>query len=160
MRNLKENINIHLNSFSWLARLTAEKMRKLKIRGSIIQLGSIYGIVGQDLNIYKKVKNIRENMIYPIIKGGISSLTKQMASYYGQYNIRVNTICPGGIFGHVKGAKKKQSLAFIKNYKNKVPLKRLGNANEVASTALFLSSDSSSYITGIDLMVDGGWTAV
>ena len=57
-------------------------------------MGSIYGIVGQDQNVYKGVKNIRENMIYSIIKGEISSLTKQMASYYGQYNIRVNTICP------------------------------------------------------------------
>ena len=160
LKNLKENINVHLNSFSWLARLTAEKMRKSKIKGSIIQLGSIYGTVGQDLNIYKGVKNMRENMIYSIIKGGISSLTKQMASYYGQYNIRINTICPGGILGHFKGTKKKQSSVFIKNYKKKVPLKRLGNASEIASTALFLSSDSSSYITGVNLMVDGGWTAI
>ena len=160
LKTLRENIDMHLNSFSWLARLTAEKMRKLKIKGRIIQLGSIYGIVGQDQNVYKGVKNIRENMIYSIIKGGISSLTRQMASYYGQYNIRVNTICPGGIHGHVKGSKKKQSFIFLKNYENKVPLKRLGNPNEIASAALFLSSDSSSYITGIDLIVDGGWTAV
>lgn len=160
LKNLKENINIHLNSFSWLARLTAEKMKKSRKRGSIIQLGSIYGTVGQDLNIYKGVNNMRENMIYSIIKGGISSLTKQMASYYGQYNIRVNTISPGGILGHSKATTKKQSSTFIKNYKNKVPLKRLGNSTEIASTALFLSSDSSSYITGINLMVDGGWTAI
>ena len=83
-----------------------------------------------------------------------------MASYYGQYNIRVNTISPGGILGHSKATTKKQSSTFIKNYKNKVPLKRLGNSTEIASTALFLSSDSSSYITGINLMVDGGWTAI
>ena len=125
----------------------------------VILLGSIYGLLGQDKSIYKGTK-IRENMSYSIIKGGISGLTKQMASYYGQYNIRINTISPGGILGHSKTTKKKQSSTFIKNYKNKVPLKRLGNATEIASTALFLSSDSSSYITGVDLMVDGGWTAI
>jgi len=160
LKNLRENINFHLNSFSWLARLTAEKMKSSKVKGSILQFGSMYGVVGQDLNVYKGVKSMRENMIYPIIKGGIIALTKQMASYYGQYNIRVNTISPGGILGHVKRTKKKQSNTFVKNFKNKVPLKRLGNSTEIASAALFLSSNSASYITGINLVVDGGWTAI
>ena len=83
-----------------------------------------------------------------------------MASYYGKYNIRVNTLCPGGISGHVAGKNTKQDKNFIKNYSNKVPLKRLGKANEVALAALFLASEASSYITGTTLIVDGGITAI
>ena len=83
-----------------------------------------------------------------------------MASYYGKNNIRVNTVCPGGIVGPVADLSSKQSKQFVKNYSNQVPLKRLGNSEEVASTILFLSSSASSYITGTTIMVDGGWTAI
>jgi len=151
--SFRENIDIHLNSYAWLARLTAEAMVENSKNGSIIQLGSIYGILGQDLSIYEGT-DMQENMSYAIIKGGISNLTRQMASYYGQYGIRINTLCPGGI------SDSKQNPIFIDRYKKKVPLGRLGNASEVASTALFLASDASSYITGATIMVDGGWTAI
>ena len=158
-KTLDENILIHLNSYSWLAKLTAEKMSKNKINGSIIQFGSIYGTLGQDLSVYKNTK-MQENMIYSIIKGGITNLTKQMASYYGKNGIRINTISPGGLIGHVKGKNKKQNPNFIKNYSNKVPLGRLGNSEEVAYCAIFLASDASSYVTGFNLIVDGGWSAI
>ena len=69
-------------------------MLKTKVQGSIINFGSIYGVVGQNLNIYKKT-NMRENITYSMVKGGIINLTKQMASYYGRYNIRINCISPG-----------------------------------------------------------------
>ena len=72
-------------------------MKNKKIKGNIIQFSSIYGIVGQDLDLYKGTK-MRENISYSVIKGGILSLTRSMASYYGPYGIRVNTICPGGIY--------------------------------------------------------------
>ncbi len=156
---LDENIMIHLNSYSWLAKLVAEKMITNKIKGSIIQFSSIYGILGQDLSVYKKTK-IKENMIYSIIKGGIANLTRQMSSYYGKHGIRVNTISPGGVLGHIKNSNYKQEPTFIKNYSNKVPLGRLGDAKEIAYCVIFLASDASSYITGINLMVDGGWSAI
>ena len=130
LKNFKKNIDIHLNSYAWLARVTAEAMFKSRIKGSIIQFGSIYGSVGQDLSIYKGVKNMKENMTYSVIKGGVINLSKQMASYYGQYGIRVNSISPGAVEGHVKSTGKKQDKTFIKNYKNKVPLKRLAKAKE------------------------------
>ena len=103
---------------------------------------------------------MKENLTYSLIKGGIINFTRQMASYYGKNNIRVNTVCPGGIAGHVADLSSKQSKQFVKNYSNQVPLKRLGNSEEVASTILFLSSSASSYITGTTIMVDGGWTAI
>ena len=97
---------------------------------------------------------MRENFTYSLIKGAIINLTKQMASYYGKHNIRVNCISPGGV------SDIGQSRKFIKNYSNKVPMKRLAKPEEVASGVIFLASDSSSYVTGINLLIDGGWTSI
>jgi NAD(P)-dependent dehydrogenase (short-subunit alcohol dehydrogenase family) len=158
-QTMRENIDIHLNSYAWLARLAAENMRKNSVPGSITQLSSIYGVVGQDLSVYKNTE-MKENMIYSIIKGGITNLTRQMASFYGKYNIRVNTLCPGGLYGHVSGRTSVQDPVFIDRYCEKVPLRRLGYAEEVASVASFLASPAASYISGATIMVDGGWTAI
>ena len=157
--SLRKNVDIQMNSFIWLARLAAEAMAEAENGGSIIQLGSIYGIIGQDLTVYEGT-DMQENMTYAAIKGGITSLTRQMASYYGQFNIRVNTLCPGGLEGHVAGKSSKQNPIFVKQYNKKTPLKRLGRAEEIGSVALFLSSDAASYITGATIMVDGGWVVV
>ena len=157
--SLRKNIDMHLNSYAWLARVTANYFMKNKIRGNILFLGSIYGVVGQNLNIYENT-NMKENMSHSMIKGGITNLTRLMASYYGKYNIRINTLAPGGIKGHVANSSSKQDSKFIKNYNKQVPLKRLGNAMEVGEVATFLVSPASSYITGITLLVDGGWTAI
>lgn len=159
LESYRENVDIHMNSFVWLARMSAESMKKEKKNGSIIQLGSIYGIAGQDLTIYEDT-NMEENMTYSVIKGGITNFTRQMASYYGQYNIRINTLTPGGLLGHVAGKSNDQNPVFINQYSKRVPLKRLGKSEEIASSALFLASDAASYITGTTLIVDGGWTAI
>ena len=150
---------MHMNSYAWLAKITSNYFKKNKINGKILQLGSIYGVVGQNLNIYENT-SMEENMSHSLIKGGIINLTRQMASYYGKYNININTLCPGGIKGHVANSSSKQESKFIKNYNKQVPLKRLGLASEVAEVAVFLVSPSSSYITGATIMVDGGWTAI
>ena len=75
----RKNVDIHMNSYAWLARLAAEAMKAKEVGGSIIQLGSIYGILGQDLSIYEGTE-MHENMTYAAIKGGITNLTRQMAS--------------------------------------------------------------------------------
>lgn len=157
-KNFDENIDLHLKSYVWLAKTFAEKMKYKKKKGKIIQLSSIYGILGQDLSIYKKT-NMSENMMYPLIKGGIGSFTRQMASYYGKYNITINNLCPGGVLEIRKG-KKKQNKNFLKNYSNKVPLCRLANSEEIARVAVFLLSNYSDYITGQDIIVDGGWSII
>lgn len=158
-KSFRKNIDIHLNTFSWFAKLTAESMKENKINGSLIQLGSIYGFLGQDLSIYKNTQ-MKENMSYSIIKGGIINLTRQIASYYGKFNIRINTLSPGGIKGPVAGKSKTQNKEFIKNYSSRNPMKRLGKPEEIATVALFLASDASSYINGINLVVDGGWSSI
>jgi len=159
LASFRENVDIHMNSYAWLARLAAEAMAEGGKSGSIIQLGSIYGILGQDLTVYEGT-DMHENMTYSVIKGGITNLTRQMASYYGKFNIRVNTLVSGGLSGHVAGKSDTQNPVFVKQYSNKTPLKRLGSVEEVASTALFLASEAASFITGATVMVDGGWSAV
>ncbi len=159
LKRMTKNIDLQMNSYAWLSRLTAEKMSKKKIKGSIINLGSTYGVLGQDLTIYEKTK-MKENMSYSLIKGGLVNLTRQMASYYGQFGIRINNICAGGLQGHVAGKSNFQEKRFVKNYSKKVPLKRLGQPHEVANVVTFLASDASSYITGSNILVDGGWAAV
>jgi NAD(P)-dependent dehydrogenase (short-subunit alcohol dehydrogenase family) len=134
-------------------------MVKKNIKGSIINLNSIYGLLGQDLSIYEKT-SMRENMPYSMIKGGLANLTRQMASYYGRFGVRVNGICSGGLKGHVAGKSNIQEKQFIKNYEKKVPLKRLGSPEEIANVVTFIASDASSYITGSNVLVDGGWTII
>ena len=153
LKSYRQNIEIHLNSYSWLARLAAEAMVRSCVEGSIVQLGSIYGILGQDLTVYEGTK-MKENISYSIIKGGITNLTRQMASYYGKKGIRVNTVSPGGVYDV------SQSKKFIKQYSNKVPLGRLADPSEIASAVLFLASNASSYITGSNLIIDGGWSII
>ena len=134
------------------------KNRDIK-NSSIIQLSSIYGLVGQDMNLYKNTES-EHNMTYPVIKSGIINFTKEMASFYGKYNIRINAICPGPLIGHVPGVSKKQSKNFQKKLIDKTLLKRMGKSSDVGAAALFLASPASSYITGTTLIVDGGWTAI
>ena len=156
--SFRENVDIHMNSYAWLAKIAASKMKSNNTGGSIIQFGSTYGYVGQDLTLYDyEGSTQKENMPYAAIKGGIINLTRLMASFYGQFNIRVNTVCPGGVHDENNPVQNKK---FWENYSYKTPLKRMGKPEEMASTVLFLASDASSYVTGATIMVDGGWTAV
>tara|TARA_Y100001970_G_C14190719_1_gene835204 strand:- start:179 stop:970 length:792 start_codon:yes stop_codon:yes gene_type:complete len=152
LNSFSKNIEYQLITNSWINYMTAKFMHKKNIGGSIVQIGSIYGILAQDINLYNKSK-IAENLTYSAIKGGIANFSKQLASFYGKYNIRINTIASGGI-------KNKQDKNFIKNYSSKTPLKRMALPNEVASVVVFLSSAASSYITGETIVVDGGYSII
>lgn len=151
IKSWQKNIDMHLNSYSWISRKVCLIMKKQK-GGSLINFSSIYGVVGNDFTVYEGTK-MSSAMAYSAIKGGIVNLDRYLASYFGEFNVRVNTVCPGGIFDN-------QNEIFVKNYSKKTPLKRMGNKEEVASAVLFLASDAASYITGTSFMVDGGWTAV
>lgn len=149
---LKENIEVHLNSYIWSAKIFADLMKKNKTSGSIIQLASIYGYLGQDSLLYKNTE-VNESLVYPAIKGAIINSVRSMAAYYGPNKIRINCISPGGIYdGHSK--------LFLKKYNNKTPMGRMCRAEDIAYAALFLASDASSYITGSNLIVDGGFSII
>ena len=156
--DLEQNSNINLYSILWSSKVVADLMKK-NLKGSIILMNSIYGIRGQDLSIYKNTK-IKENFSYSVMKGAITNGVRQMASFYGKYNIRINSVCAGGLIGENSMTNKKLSKNFIKNYSSRCPLNRLGTADEISDVILFLASDHSSYITGTNLVVDGGWTSV
>ena len=156
--SLQQNVDIFLNSSAWISKFFADKMA-IKKSGSIILLGSIYSKVGQNLDNYKGTK-MRENFSYSIIKGGLDNATRQLASYYGRFNVRINNLCPGALKSHVAGVSIKQNIKFIEKFKTKTPLRRLGNSSEVANVALFLASNLSSYITGQSIYVDGGYTII
>ncbi len=157
--SLKKNIESQLVSSSFLIREVAEANKSKKKKCSIVMLGSIYGLVGQDPNIYKGT-NITENMSYSIIKGGITNLTRQMGSYYSRYGIRVNNVCPGGVFDSSISKKNKKYTRLVKNYSKRAPMNRMASPDEIADPIIFLASDQSSYISGSSLIVDGGWTSI
>ena len=153
INSFEKNVKIHMNSFIWIARAFAQQMIKNKLKkSSIVQLASTYGLLGQDSELYKGT-NMSESMTYAAIKGGIINSVRSMASYYGKYNVRINALCPGGIFDN-------QPIKFVKRYSARTPLKRMAFAHEIASVALFLVSDASSYVTGSTVMVDGGWSCI
>ena len=157
--SFKKNIEIHLNSYCWTAKIFADRMKSKKIPGIIVLLSSIYGIVAQNGENYRGT-SMNLNMTYPIIKSGIIGFVKQCASYYGKSKIRINALCPGAILGHVKGSKSPQNKKFIKYFSANVPLKRLADVNEIARVLDFLTSDNSSYINGQSIVADGGYTVV
>ena len=134
----------------------AEHLKKNNKAGSIVQLSSIYGLVAQNPNIYTNTK-VEENNSYTIIKSSLIHFSKQMCSYYSKDNIRINSVCPGGVRSEKD---KNQTKIFLRNYKKFVPMKRLAKPHEIASCIIFLSMDASSYITGSTLIVDGGWTSI
>ena len=150
-----ENLNMHLGSYIWTAKLFADRMVRSKKKGSIVLTSSIHGERAQDMSLYEGT-NLKENMTYPVIKAGINNFVRQSAAYYGKYNVRVNAVSPGGIEGPIAGSKDEQDETFKINYINKTALKRMTEPLDVANAVVFLCSDNSSYITGHILKVDGG----
>jgi NAD(P)-dependent dehydrogenase (short-subunit alcohol dehydrogenase family) len=134
--------------------------------GSMIFLSSIYGIVGNDQHIYEgsnlnelylgdtsETKQVYSHPVYAAAKGAVISLTRFLAAYWGDNNIRVNCISPGGL------AHPGENEEFLKRYSARVPLGRKAGLDDVSGAIVYLASDASSYVTGHNLVVDGGWTA-
>ncbi|MBU0581105.1 MAG: SDR family oxidoreductase [Candidatus Margulisbacteria bacterium] len=147
---IKENLLTHLGGYFLCTQKMALLMKKQK-SGSIINFSSIYGIVGPNFSIYEGTE-MTCPPAYPLIKGGIVTMTKYFSTYFAKNNVRVNCISPGGIFNN-------QNEKFVNKYKQLTPLGRMGKPEDIVGSVLFLASDSSSYITGHCLMIDGGWTA-
>jgi len=123
-------------------------------KGVIINISSIYGITGADQRIYGKSR-LNSPAFYAATKGAMVNLTRYLAAYWQGKNIRVNTLTLGGVFDD----KLHQDRSFIKNYSKKTILGRMAQKEDYDGPLLFLASDASSYVTGTNLIVDGGWTA-
>ncbi|NLE26755.1 MAG: SDR family oxidoreductase, partial [Clostridiaceae bacterium] len=118
---------------------------------NIVNIASIYGMLGPDFSIYEGT-TMTMPAEYAAIKGAIINFTRYLATYLASYNIRVNCLSPGGIFNE-------QPASFVEKYKQRTPMGRMGNPEDIAGGVLFLLSNLSSYVTGQNLVIDGGWSA-
>lgn len=123
-------------------------------KGIIVNISSIYGIVGADQRIYGKSR-LNSPAFYSATKGAMVNLTLYLAAYWRGKNIRVNTLTLGGVYD----SKLHKDKEFVRRYSEKTILGRMSNKEDYDGALLLLASDASSYMTGANLIIDGGWTA-
>ena len=149
----KEIMGVNVDGMFLMAKHVGKHMLKNKIKGSIIQTASIYGVVAPDQRIYEGSsymnRPISSPAVYSVSKAGVIGLTKYLAAYWGAQGIRVNTLTPGGVNSG-------QNEVFNQKYSARVPLGRMAEAQDLVGALVFLASDQSSYITGQNLIIDGG----
>ena len=125
-------------------------------RGSIVNVSSIYGVVSPNQNIYKHSRGVSEEFYKPVAysasKASLLNLTKYLATYWSKKSVRVNTLVLGGVFNN-------QDERFLLKYNENVPMGRMAASDEYNGSVIFLMSDASSYMTGSEMVIDGGWTA-
>jgi NAD(P)-dependent dehydrogenase (short-subunit alcohol dehydrogenase family) len=148
--SLKKNVDMHMNGYFICCQKALEEMKKRK-KGVLLNIGSHYGVLAPNFSVYEGT-NMTMPAAYALIKGGIVNFSRYLATYYAGYNLRVNTVCPGGVFDN-------QNPEFVKKYSKLVPLGRMADPNDIAGPVLFLCSDAAAYITGQVVMVDGGLSA-
>ena len=144
-------IDVNLKSIFLTCQIIGKEMAD-NSGGSIINISSHYGLISPDQRIYNYRKNFYKPISYSASKSGIFNITRYLSTYWGQQSVRVNSLTLGGVFDN-------QDEEFVNNYSEKVPLGRMAEKHEYNGVIHFLLSDASSYITGSNIVSDGGWTA-
>jgi len=148
-----QTITVNLRGLFLCCQEIGKVMSKQK-KGVIVNISSIYGITGADQRIYGKSR-LNSPAFYAATKGAMVNLTRYLAAYWHRKNIRVNTLTLGGVFDKNLHKDKK----FVEKYSQKTMLGRMANKEDFDGALLFLVSNASSYMTGSNLILDGGWTA-
>lgn len=151
----EEVLDVNLKGTFIVSQIIGSHMAKNQ-KGTIININSHYGLVSPDQRIYDYTKEsgmkFNKPIAYSVSKSGIINLTRYLATYWAEKNIRVNTLTLGGVYSE-------QDPRFVEEYSKRVPLGRMAKGEEYCGPILFLISDASSYMTGSNLIIDGGWTA-
>ncbi|CAB4676268.1 unannotated protein [freshwater metagenome] len=152
LQTWREVMSVNIDGLFLVAQAVGKQM-KLQGGGSIIQTSSIYGVVAPDQRIYEgsqyNGRPINTPAVYSASKAAVVGLTSYLSTYWADSGIRVNSLTPGGISSG-------QNKTFDDKYSNRVPLGRMGQASELTGALIYLASDASSYVTGQNLIVDGG----
>jgi len=153
LQSWQDALNVNLTGPFLISQAVVQQMIKQR-KGSIINICSTYGLGGPDQRIYDKPgkPKVYKPVYYTVTKAGILGFTKYLATYYAGSEIRVNALTPGGVFNN-------HDDEFVRNYSARTVIGRMAHKDEMNGALLFLASDASSYMTGGNVIVDGGWTA-
>jgi len=146
-------LNVNLTGMFLVTQATIKPM-KAQGKGSVVNICSIYGLDAPDQRIYQRPDQPPQYkpVDYSVTKAGVLGFTRYLAAYYAGTEIRVNSLSPGGVYNN-------QDESFVQNYAYRAIMGRMAHKDEMNGALLFLASDASSYMTGGNLIVDGGWTA-
>lgn len=152
---LEKSWDVNVKGMFMLTQALSPFLKRSKA-ASVINVASTYGMVGPDQSLYTDHEGNQlfyKTPAYPITKGAVINFTRYLAAYWGDIGIRVNTLSPGGV-------ENGQDEVFLQKYSAKTPLKRMAKSSDYAGALVFLASEASNYMTGANLVVDGGFTAI
>ena len=154
LESWKQALDVNLTGMFLCCQAVVKPMLEHEKKGSIINICSTYGLVAPDQRLYQKngEQTAYKPVYYSVTKAGVLGMTRYLAAYYAGTQIRVNALTPGGVYNQ-------HDDVFLQAYASRTVMGRMAEKHEMNGALLFLASDSSSYMTGGNLVVDGGWTA-